>query len=61
MDHDLTISHDASEHCPRCGSSNWLINQGEAPKLHTQPATNLNDRACNECGEIWPASSMGPS
>lgn len=58
---DLTVSYDASEHCPHCGSGNWLINQGEKPKLHTEPSTNRNDRACNDCGEIWPAVSIASS
>jgi len=52
---DTTVSYDASDRCPRCGSTNWLVDQSDEPKLHAERPTNRNERACNDCGRVWPA------
>jgi hypothetical protein len=26
-----TVSHDPSEACPKCGSGNWVIDEGDLP------------------------------
>ena len=52
MDDD-TISTEPSALCPRCGSSNWLVDQGDGAILDAERRTKRGDRACNECGYVW--------
>jgi len=50
---DDTVSFSPSEHCPGCGGSNWLIDQGDGSRLHANRPTKTGDRACNDCGAVW--------
>lgn len=51
---DTTVSYDSSELCPKCCSPNWVIDEGNQV-LYAEWPTNLGERACNDCGAVWPA------
>lgn len=55
-----TISYAASDECPSCSSTNWVIDQGDGHLLHGERPTKRNDRACNDCGEVWESASGMP-
>ncbi len=50
---DEAISFDASDGCPNCGSTNWVVDQGDGHLLQADRPTRRNDRACNVCGVVW--------
>jgi hypothetical protein len=51
---DDSVSFAASERCPRCDSTNWLIDEDYGMRLDARHPTRPGDRACNDCGSTWP-------
>lgn len=48
-----TVSTEASDHCPNCGSSNWVMQEADGIELHAKREVRLGERACNNCGHVW--------